>query len=228
MNGNWLSVISDRCSRIPVLFTLLLFFAVSFAAAANKPIQCANLIFGGTHTSRCFSDEFLKTAQKETTVATERRFRSVKLDSDDLFNYPFVLITGEQEFMLTKKERDNLKRYCENGGFLLASAGCSSKAFDRAFQREVRSIFGDTGLKAIPMDHAVFRTVTEIKQLRLKSPDPNARLYGLEKDGKLVLVYSPHGLNDTQNADGCCCCGGNEILNAMEINVNVLVYALCH
>lgn len=210
------------------LALLIAGLAMASVRGADKPIQCANLIYGGTHTSRCFSDEFLNTAQKETTVATERRFRSVKLDSDDLFNYPFVLITGEEEFMLSKKERDNLKRYCENGGFLLASAGCSSKAFDRAFRREVRSIFGDNVLKEVPKDHAIFRTVTEVKELRLHHPDPNARLYGLEKNGKLVMVYSPHGLNDTEHAEGCCCCGGNEISNSLEINVNILVYALCH
>ena len=59
-------------------------------------------------------------------------------------------------------------------------------------------------------------------------PDPTARLLGLEKNGKLVIVYSPHGLNDTEHSEGCCCCGGNEISNSLEINVNILVYALCH
>lgn len=215
-----------RCVRPGV--ALMLALAAAAAFSEDKPIQCANLIYGGMHTSRCFSDEFLSAAQKQTTVATERRFRSVKLDADDLFNYPFVLITGEEDFTLSRKERDNLKRYCENGGFLLASAGCSSKAFDRAFRREIQAIFGDDALKEIPKDHALFRTVTEVQKLDLHSPDPNAKLLGLEKNGKLTIVYSPHGLNDTEHSEGCCCCGGNEITNALEINVNILVYALCH
>ena len=155
------------CPRRKVAGGLVVsFIAVVFASCAwaeDKPVQCANLIYGGMHTSRCFSDEFLNAAQKQTTVATERRFRSVKLDADDLFNYPFVLITGEEDFMFSKKERDNLKRYCENGGFLLASAGCSSKVFDRAFRRELKAVFGDDGLKEISKEHAIFRTVTEIK-----------------------------------------------------------------
>ena len=40
--------------------------------------------------------------------------------------------------------------------------------------------------------------------------------------------YSPDGLNDTQHMQGCCCCGGNEITNAVDVNVNVLAYALTH
>jgi hypothetical protein len=36
-------------------------------------------------------------------------------------------MTGEGAFSLTDDERKNLKAYLEKGGFLLASAGCSSK-----------------------------------------------------------------------------------------------------
>jgi hypothetical protein len=35
-------------------------------------------------------------------------------------------------------------------------------------------------------------------------------------------------LNNTANAPGCCCCGGNEIKNSMEVNVNILAYALLY
>jgi hypothetical protein len=44
--------------------------------------------------------------------------------------------------------------------------------------------------------------------------------------GKLVLIYSQDGLNDTANTSGCCCCGGNEIANAEQVNVDILAYAL--
>ena len=35
-------------------------------------------------------------------------------------------------------------------------------------------------------------------------------------------------MNDTAHTEGCCCCGGNEIQNSMEINANILAYALLH
>jgi hypothetical protein len=58
-------------------------------------------------------------------------------------------------------------------------------------------------------------------------------LEGLEIDGKIVMVYSPEGLNDTANANksggkNCCCCGGNEVKNSQQINVNIFTYALTH
>jgi hypothetical protein len=48
-------------------------------------------------------------------------------------------------------------------------------------------------------------------------------------NGRLVLVFSPSGLNDTDQAEeGCCCCGGEELIDAHMINANILVYVLTH
>ena len=94
------------------------------APQENQAIRCANLIYAGTETSRCFSDQFLSSMQQLTAIPTERRFKSVKLAGDELFAFPFVVMTGEDNFMLTAKERENLKKYLSSGGFLLASAGC--------------------------------------------------------------------------------------------------------
>ena len=202
--------------------------AAATAGAEEKPLQCANLIYGGRHTSRCFSDEFLSAVTRDTSVATERRFKSVKLDSDELFAFPFVLFTGQEAFTLSKKERENLKRYLENGGFLLASAGCSSKEWDRSFRREMKSVFDEDRLKKLDLDHPIFRTVHEVTEIKLHHPGEDARLEGIEHQDRIVCVYSPHGLNDTAHAEGCCCCGGNEIVNALDLNVNIFTYAISH
>jgi len=41
-----------------------------------------------------------------------------------------------------------------------------------------------------------------------------------------VLIHSRDGLNDTAHTQGCCCCGGDEIINAEQVNVNILAYAV--
>lgn len=208
-----------------ILITLALTAAISFAK--EGAIECGNLIYAGTKTSKCFSDEFLSTVQQKTSIATERKFKPVKLASDELFKMPFAVMTGEGDFNLTATEREHLKKYLENGGFILASASCSNEAWDAAFQREIKRLFGNDCLKDIPMDHEIYRTVHPIKELKLKSGG-QAKLRGLFIDDKIVVVYSNDGLNDTAHTEGCCCCGGNEIQNSMEINSNILAYALLH
>lgn len=213
----------------PLLLTLLLALPLALPLAAKEgAIECGNLIYAGTKTSKCFSDEFLSTVQQKTSIATERRFKPVKLSSEELFKIPFVIMTGEDDFNLPSAERENLKKYLENGGFLLASASCSNEAWDTAFQRELKRLFGNDCLKDIPLDHEIFRTVFPIKDLKLSKSNTEARLRGVFLDGKIVVVYSNDGLNDTSHTEGCCCCGGNEIQNSMEINANILAYALLH
>ena len=197
-------------------------------AAKEGAVECGNLIYAGTRTSKCFSDEFLTTVQQKTSIATERRFKAVKLAGDELFKIPFVIMTGEADFNLPTKERDNLKKYLQNGGFLLASASCSNEAWGKSFEREIKSIFGNDCLKDIPLDHEIFRTVFTIKELKLSHTGPTPTLKGITHNGKIVVVYSGEGLNDSSHAENCCCCGGNEIQNALEINANILAYALLH
>ena len=74
------------------------------------------------------------------------------------------------------------------------------------------------------MMHPIFRTIFDIDRLDTKGAD--AKLQGIAANGKIVLIYSPDGLNDTGTMHGCCCCGGNEIKNAQKVNANILAYAL--
>jgi len=190
-------------------------------------VACANLVYAGVKTAHCFSDEFLRLVETKTTVRTTRRFSPVRLNSDELYDYPFAIMTGQESFTLTSNEVDRMRDYLHNGGFLLASAGCSEKSWDDSFRREIKRIFPEYQLTKISFDHPIFNTVFSIKSLKTKHQG-SAYLEGIEIDGRLVVVYSKEGLNDTAHKTGCCCCGGDEIQNALEVNTNILAYALIH
>ena len=208
------------------LAAILLFTTLSAAAAdsGGDAVECANLIYAGTKSSVCFSEEFLSTVASETSINTSRKFKAVKLGEREVFRFPFAVMTGEGTFTLTDDERKNLKLYLEKGGFLLASAGCSSKEWGDSFTHEVQAIFPERKLEEVALSHPIFRTIFDIPRLDTKAED--AKLFGLTVGGKIVLIYSPDGLNDTATMHGCCCCGGNEIKNSQRVNANILVYAL--
>ena len=200
----------------------------------EEPLKCANLIYAGSKSSVCFSSRFLETVKRETNCIPDTQFTPVRLAKEDMFKYPFAVMTGEGQFSLLDKERQMLKAYLTRGGFLLASAGCSSIEWDRSFRQEINKIFPDHKLRKLTMTHPIFHTIFEINSITLKKGG-STQLEGLEIDGKIVLIYSSEGLNDTANAGvkgstgaQCCCCGGNEIKNSQEINVNIFTYALTH
>ncbi len=213
-----------RC--LAAIFCFLCSFAARTAdTETTEAIECANLIYAGTKSSVCFSEEFLSAVASETRISTARRFKAVKLAEKEVFRFPFAVMTGEGAFTLTEDERKNLKVYLEKGGFLLASAGCSSKDWSDSFRREMETIFPNRKLEEVPLTHPIFRTVYDIPRLDM-SHGGDGKVFGLTLGGKTVVIFSNDGLNDTGTMHGCCCCGGNEIKNAQKVNVNILVYAL--
>jgi len=203
------------------------------AKAADAPnadltkLQCGNLVYAGNKSSICFADKFLSDVAKQTNLNVGRNFIPVRLDADNAFDFPFCVWSGEEDFSLTKKERDNLRKYLLNGGFILSSPGCSDPRWDTALRRELKLIFPEYSLVKLPMSHPVFSTVNVITRLTDKQ-GKQAYIEGMEINGRLVMVYSKDGLNDVSNAKGCCCCGGNMIAESVLVNVNVFTYALLY
>jgi hypothetical protein len=201
--------------------------------AANAPsadltkLQCANLVYAGGKSSICFADKFLGDVATQTNLNVGKNFIPVRLDADNVFDFPFCVWSGEDDFSLTKKERENLRKYVLNGGFILSSPGCSDPRWDTALRRELKLVFPEYKLVKLPMSHPVFSIVNQINRLTDKHGGP-AFIEGMEVNGRLVMVYSKDGLNDVSNAKGCCCCGGNMIAESVLVNVNVFTYALLY
>ena len=195
--------------------------------AGDSEIVVARLAYDDDKTAVCFADQFLTTYSRETNQNVRRHYVQVALDSDDLFEYPFVVFSGQEAFGLSDKEKENLKRYIERGGFVLASAGCSNSAWARSFESVFAELFGKDQLEGLDTKHALFHTVYDIDHIDVRRPGGRPPIRAMTTNGRVRVLYSPLGLNDTGNAGGdCCCCGGSEIKNARLINVNALGYAL--
>jgi hypothetical protein len=193
----------------------------------DSEIVVARLTYDNGKTAVCFADQFLTTYARETGQNVRRGYVQVALASEDLFDHPFVVFSGQEAFSLSDQEKKQLETYIERGGFVLASAGCSNGAWARSFESFVAERFGDAALKPIGTKHALFNTVYKISNIDVPRTGGRDPIQALTVGERVAILYSPLGLNDTGNAGGdCCCCGGSEIKNARLINVNALGYAL--
>jgi len=203
-----------------------------FTAEEQTPaVQVGNLTYATDKRGVCFADDFLAVAAREMDVRIERKFLTVRLDSDEIFNYPFIVMSGEGAFTLSEDELAHMRDYLDRGGLLLASAGCSNVKWSQSFEKAMETLYPESAFEQLELDHPIFHTVYDIDRIDVKKSRnlaPRA-LFALMHGDRVSVVYSPLGLNDTANAgEGCCCCGGNEIRNARDINVNILTYALTH
>ena len=179
-------------------------------------MNCTNLIYGEGKSSVCFSPEFLKQIAKATNIRTKREFVPIKLESIEMYEHPFAVMTGEGSFRLTELQRANLRNYLVGGGFLGGVGRVQQSGMDYQLStRDSQKTFPDLKLTRLDLSHPIFHTVYDITRLDLTKSRGQSGLDGLSIDGKIVLVFSADGLNDTHHAGGnCCCCGGNEIRNA--------------
>ncbi len=213
------------------LTSLIASLAIAHAADPSfdwnsETIYCGNLVYGENKTAICFAEQFLSDAAQATGLNIAPQFIRIGLQKEEVFNTPLCIFTGQGDFKLSQTEQANLRRYLENGGFILASPGCSDSKWNDAFRREMAIALPAYQLKQIPMDHELFSTVKTIRSLSVKGR--TTYLQGMFINGRLAMAYSPEGLNNASNAKGCCCCGGAEIKECREVNVNAVAYALLH
>ena len=90
------------------------------------------------------------------------------LRNGDLFQVAFAIITGEGAFTMTGDERRFMKSWLENGGFLLASAGCSSKERAASLRQEISAMFGSNAMTKVASDHPLFQTLYDVRKATLK------------------------------------------------------------
>lgn len=198
-------------------------------AAEQTPVKVAVLTYAKGKTSQCFAPGFLTTVSRHTRIVVQKEFSQATLGQANLHQYPFVIMTGEEAFTLSDEEKQSLKTYLQRGGFLLASAGCSNEPWAQSFTKTMKEIFPERQMEKLAMDHPVFHSIYDFKSLPGRKSGSEGHIDGLSLGGRLVALFSPLGLNDTENAGGgCCCCGGNELKDAHRINANILAYVLTH
>ena len=206
-------------------FTLI----VEAQGQSVKQIEVALLTYNRGKTAVCFATKFLDLAARKAKIDVSRSLHKIPLEESDLSNHPLVIFSGDLRFKLSDQEMTNLKNYMQKGGFVIATAGCSNEVWNASFKKMIKKMLPNAKLVPLTMKHPVFHTLYDLKQLNSTKSKKTPILYGLKINGRLAMIYSPVGLNDTAHAGGdCCCCGGEEILQSHLVNANILAYVLTH
>jgi hypothetical protein len=111
--------------------------------------------------------------------------------TSDMLQSPLVYFNGHKspKFRFTAIERELLRKYVENGGFILAEACCDSAAFDAGFKDLVKDIWKESTLEYLPPEHPVWNAFHSV------GPGNPYKLMGLQMGCKTVLVYSPQDMS---------------------------------
>lgn len=106
---------------------------------------------------------------------------NVEAGSTDIFNYPFVYMTGHGNVTFTDQEAANLRKYLTGGGFLHID---DNYGLDKFIRPQMKKVFPELSFVELPPSHALYNQ-------KFKFPNGLPKIH--EHDGKrpqgLALIY---------------------------------------
>ncbi len=140
----------------------------------------------------------LKFVRQNTSIEVDPVYEFVDLNSEQLFTYPFIFITGHGNISFNENEIRRLRTYLESGGFLYVD---DDYGLDKAFRREAKKLFPGQELTELPYSHGIYHCQFDFPNGPPKTHEHDgkpAQGFGLFHNGRLVVYYTV----ETNPSDG--------------------------
>jgi hypothetical protein len=132
----------------------------------------------------------LSALRTRTGLRVSPQERVVTLSDDDLWNVPYIYMTGHGNVHWSDADLATLRRYLLQGGFLHAD---DNYGMDQSIRRELARLFPDHPMVEVPLDHPVYHLVYDfpkgIPKIHVHDGKP-AQGFGIFLNGRLAVYYS--------------------------------------
>lgn len=115
---------------------------------------------------------------------------TIEAGSPEIFNYPFIHMTGHGNVVFTYQEAENLRDYLIAGGFLHID---DNYGMDQFIRPQMKKVFPELEFVELPADHPIYRQhfifpegLPKIHEHDDKAPQG----FGLIYEGRLVCFYT--------------------------------------
>lgn len=172
---------------IPVLFT-------SAAKAQDEEFSIARVQYrggGDWYSSPTALTNVIRYTKNQVPISISESYDDVQMGSRDIFNYPFLFITGHGNITINDSEMENLRSYLESGGFLYVD---DDYGLDQYIRPLLNDIFPEEELVELPADHPIYSNVFDFPNGRPpkvhEHDGETPQAFGLFNKGRLVLIYT--------------------------------------
>lgn len=135
------------------LFMLFVGIASSFIAPTYKIAKMKYNGGGDWYANRTALPELISFCNKNLGTNFDKDEAIVEVGSAELFNYPFVYLTGHGNIIFTDQEADNLRRYLTGGGFLHID---DNYGFDKFIRPQMKRVFPELEFVELPSNHMLY------------------------------------------------------------------------
>lgn len=115
---------------------------------------------------------------------------TVEVGSSDLYNYPFLHMTGHGNVVFSNEEAQNLRTYLIAGGFLHVD---DNYGMDPYIRPALKKVFPELELIELPYTHAIFHQQYDFKNglPKIHEHDNNPpQAFALFWEGRMICLYT--------------------------------------
>lgn len=168
----------------------LLFSLMSFSETGTYQLAVLQYKGGGDWYSNPSSiPNLVKYCNESLGMNINEEVPFVDVGSRELFNYPFVHMTGHGNVVLSASDIDNLRAYLQSGGFLHIS---DNYGMDEFVRPQMKRVFPDLDFIELPFEHDIYHQqfdfnsgLPKIHEHDNKPPQGIGLIY----EGRLVCFY---------------------------------------
>jgi len=126
--------------------------------------------------------------QLRTTI--DPKPHTVEVGSSNIFQYPFLHMTGHGNIHFSQEEADNLRTYLLAGGFLHIDDNYGMEPYLR---KELTKVFPDQELTELGADHPIFRQQYQFPKGLPKIHEHDGKrpqAFGIFDQNRLILLFT--------------------------------------
>ncbi|MBQ4821361.1 DUF4159 domain-containing protein [Aquimarina sp. MMG016] len=168
----------------------------------------------------------IKFCNQNINTAINRKPVTVTPQSVDIFQYPYVHMTGHGNVFFTEEDAENLRNYLLSGGFIHIDDNYGMEPYVR---KELVKVFPDKKLEELTSSHPIFSSKYNFPQGLPKIHEHDGKrpqALGISHEGRLILLFTfesdlgdgwenPEVHNDPEEVR----------LKALKMGANIIKYA---
>lgn len=180
-----------KASKKFILVFLLFMGSLSLLSAQGTQLALLKYSGGGDWYANPTSlTNLIKYCNQNLGTALQADYATVDVGSAELYNYPFVHMTGHGNVVFSPQETRNLRDYLLGGGFLHID---DNYGIDQYIRREMKKVFPELDFVEVPFNHAIYRQKYQFPNGLPKIHEHDGKPpqgFGLFWENRLICFYT--------------------------------------
>ncbi|MBL6874515.1 MAG: DUF4159 domain-containing protein [Flavobacteriales bacterium] len=176
-----------------ILFRIFILILLPLICLSQNTYSVATLKYNGGgdwYANPTALPNLIEFSNKNIGTNIKKSPKIVEVGSSDIFNYPFLHMTGHGNIFFNNEEANNLRKYLLSGGFLHVD---DNYGLDEFFRKEITKVFPNKKLVLINSNHIIFNQSFKfpngLPKIHIHDAKPS-EAYGIFDNGRLICLYT--------------------------------------